>query len=69
MSNPMNIPIFDPTFTQNVIHATDPSTSPRLRKVTSSLIQHLHDFMRENLVTMDELLSAITLASSSPTRP
>jgi catechol 1,2-dioxygenase len=64
MSQPFNTNLFDPNFTQNVISATGSNATPRMRTVIASLIHHLHDFMRENLITMDELLAAVDLASS-----
>jgi catechol 1,2-dioxygenase len=45
---------FDPNFTQNVIDAIGPNTSPRARFVFTKLIQHLHDFTREVELTIDE---------------
>ncbi|KAF2433107.1 catechol 1,2-dioxygenase 1 [Tothia fuscella] len=50
---------FDPNFTKNVIAATGPKAAPRTRKVLGSLIQHLHDFARENEITVDEWMSAV----------
>jgi catechol 1,2-dioxygenase len=50
---------FDPNFTQNVINATGPKCTPRLRKVMASLIQHIHDFARENEITVDEWMAAV----------
>ncbi|KAF2758033.1 aromatic compound dioxygenase [Pseudovirgaria hyperparasitica] len=50
---------FDPNFTQSVIDATGPKTSPRMRQVISSMIQHMHDFVRENEITMDEWMAGI----------
>lgn len=55
---------FDPNFTKNVIDATGPKASPRMRKVFGSLIQHLHDFCRENEVTVDEFMQTLDLVSS-----
>lgn len=52
---------FDPTFTQNVINATGPKTTPRVRQVMSSLIQHVHDFARENELTVDEWMAGVEL--------
>lgn len=57
---------FDPTFTRNVINATGPKASPRMRKVMGSLIQHLHDFCRENEITVDEWMKAVDLVCFSP---
>lgn len=55
---------FDPDFTRNVINAIGPQASPRTRKVFGSLIQHLHDFCRENEVTVEEFMHTIDLVSS-----
>ncbi|KAI0477191.1 Intradiol ring-cleavage dioxygenase [Xylariaceae sp. FL0804] len=38
---------FDPTFTQHVIDAMGPKTSPRNRVVLGALLRYLHDFSRE----------------------
>ena len=54
---------FDPHFTDNVINATGPKASPRLRKVMASLTRHLHDFCRENEITIDEYMAGIDLVS------
>ena len=54
---------FDPDFTQSVINATGPKASPRLRKVITSLIRHVHDFARENEITVDEYMAGIEMAS------
>ena len=50
---------YDPNFTQHVINCTGPKTSPRMRKVMASLIQHLHDFARENAITMEEWMAGV----------
>lgn len=52
---------FDPTFTDKVINATGPKANPRLRKVMASLTRHLHDFCRENEITIDEYMAGIDL--------
>lgn len=52
---------FDPTFTQHVIDSMGPKTSPRLRQVMGSLIKHVHDFARENELTVDELMKGVEL--------
>lgn len=52
---------FDPTFTQGVIDAIGPKASPRVRQVMASLIQHVHDFARENEITVDEWKSAVEM--------
>jgi len=50
---------FDPHFTQNVINAIGPKTTPRMREVMSSLIQHVHDFARENKLTVEEWMAGV----------
>jgi catechol 1,2-dioxygenase len=54
---------FDPNFTQNVIKAIGPKAAPRARQVIGSLIQHLHDFARENEITVDEWMAAVNFVS------
>ncbi|KAF2009179.1 catechol 1,2-dioxygenase 1 [Aaosphaeria arxii CBS 175.79] len=56
---------FNPHFTQAVINATGPKASPRVRQVTSSLIQHLHDFARENEITVDEWMAGLELINEA----
>jgi catechol 1,2-dioxygenase len=52
---------FDPNFTQHVIEATGPKASPRMRKVMASLIRHVHDFARENELTVDEWMAGVDM--------
>jgi catechol 1,2-dioxygenase len=52
---------FDPNFTDNVINAMGPKTSPRLRQVMTSLIRHVHDFARETELTVDEWMAGVQL--------
>jgi catechol 1,2-dioxygenase len=52
---------FDPTFTQHVIEATGPKTTPRMRQVMGSLIRHIHDFARENELTIDEWMAGVEM--------
>lgn len=47
---------WDPNFTESVIKATGPNANPRLRKVMASFTKHLHDFIRENEITIDEYM-------------
>ena len=56
---------FDPNFTQNVINATGSKASPRIRKVMASLIQHIHDFARENEITVDEWMKGVEMVFTS----
>ena len=55
---------FDPAFTQNVIDATGPKASPRIKKVMASLIQHIHDFARENEITVEEWMAGVEMVGS-----
>jgi catechol 1,2-dioxygenase len=55
---------FNPDFTQAVINATGPKATPRVRQITSSLIWHLHDFARENEITVDEFMAGLDLVCS-----
>ena len=54
-------PRFDPTFTKRVVEAMGPKTSPRMREVMTSLIQHVHDFAREIELTVDEWMAGVQL--------
>ncbi|KAL2071055.1 hypothetical protein VTL71DRAFT_12290 [Oculimacula yallundae] len=52
---------FDLKFTQHVIDAMGPNTSPRMREVMSSLTQHIHDFAREVELTVDEWMEGVKM--------
>lgn len=52
---------FDPNFTQHVVEAMGPKTTPRLRQVMTSLIRHVHDFARETELTVDEWMAGVQL--------
>ncbi|KAL4890774.1 Intradiol ring-cleavage dioxygenase [Aspergillus ambiguus] len=52
---------FDPNFTENVVSAMGPKTEPRFRKLMASLIRHVHDFARENELTVDEWMAGVQL--------
>ncbi|KAF7875323.1 hypothetical protein EAF04_002495 [Stromatinia cepivora] len=56
---------FDPNFTQNVIDAMGPKTSPRMREVMSCLITHVHDFAREVELTVDEWMQGVELLNEA----
>lgn len=51
----------DPSFTDNVIAAMGPKTSPRTREVMTGLIRHLHDFAREMNLTVTEWMAGVEL--------
>ena len=64
---------FDPHFTQHVIDTMGPKTTPRTRQVIGSLIKHIHDFTRENEISMDEWMMGVQFINSigqisTPTR-
>ncbi|KAJ5609795.1 hypothetical protein N7528_010362 [Penicillium herquei] len=52
---------FDPTFTDNVINSMGPKTSPRMRQLMTGLIRHVHDFARENELTVDEWMAGVQM--------
>jgi catechol 1,2-dioxygenase len=54
----------DQKYTDHVISAMGPKTTPRLRKVLGSLIQHLHDFTQENKITVEEWMAGMQLINS-----
>ena len=54
----------DQKYTDHVINAMGPNTSPRLRKVLGSMIQHMHDFIRENEITVEEWMAGMQLINS-----
>ncbi|KAL4937666.1 hypothetical protein BDV06DRAFT_68258 [Aspergillus oleicola] len=52
---------FDPNFTDNVVNAMGDNVNPRFRQLMSSLIRHVHDFARENELTVDEWMAGVQL--------
>lgn len=54
---------FDPKFTDSVIAATGPKANARLAQVMPSLLRHLHDFARENEITVDEWTAAVEMVN------
>jgi catechol 1,2-dioxygenase len=44
-----------------VIAATGPKANARLAQVMPSLLRHLHDFARENEITVDEWTAAVEM--------
>ena len=50
-----------PEFTKNVISSMGPNTTPRMREVMGSLIQHLHDFARDVNLTADEWMAGVQM--------
>jgi catechol 1,2-dioxygenase len=52
---------FDPAFTDNVVSSMGPRASPRFRQLMTGLIRHVHDFARENELTIDEWMEGVQL--------
>ncbi|KAK9380043.1 Intradiol ring-cleavage dioxygenase [Kockiozyma suomiensis] len=46
-------------YTASVINAAGPNTDPRARQLFSSMISYIHDFIRENKVTVDEWMLSV----------
>ncbi|GAQ39110.1 hypothetical protein AtubIFM56815_007598 [Aspergillus tubingensis] len=55
------MPRFDPNFTDNVINSMGPKTTPRFRQLMTGLIRHVHDYARENELTVDEWMAGVKL--------
>ena len=49
------------TFTDSVINASGPKTNPRLGQLMASLIRHIHDFARENDLTVEEWMKGVEM--------
>lgn len=49
------------TFTDSVINASGPKTNPRLHQLMASLIRHIHDFARENDLTVEEWMKGVEM--------
>lgn len=54
-----------PKWTEQVISSMGPKTNPRTRTLMASLIRHIHDFARENELTVDEWMSAVQLINEA----
>ncbi|KAL1896836.1 hypothetical protein Sste5346_004470 [Sporothrix stenoceras] len=52
-------------FTASVIKSMGEKTSPRMREVMSSFIQHIHDFAREVNLTVDEWMMGVEMINAS----
>ena len=51
----------DSQFTDLVISSMGPDTAPRTREIMTSLIRHLHEFVKEAKLTADEWKLGIDL--------
>ena len=56
---------YDLNFTQNVINAIGPKATPRLRQLMASLIRHVHDFARENDLTVEEWMKGVEMINAA----
>lgn len=56
---------FDPNFTQRVIDATGPKCTPRMRQLMGGFIRHIHDFARENELTIDEWMAGVNMINEA----
>lgn len=56
---------YDPHFTDHVINAIGPKTTPRMREVMTALIRHVHDFAREVNLTIDEWMQGVDLINAA----
>jgi hydroxyquinol 1,2-dioxygenase len=52
-------PFIDHELTDNVIAQFEGTRDERLRQITTSLVMHLHDFVRENNITLEEWRAGI----------
>jgi protocatechuate 3,4-dioxygenase beta subunit len=52
-------PFIDHELTDNVVAQFQGASSERLRQITTSLVRHLHDFVRENDITLEEWRAGI----------
>jgi hypothetical protein len=55
---------FDPNFTDAVINAIGPNVPDRTRYVMTSMIRHLHDFIREVELTNEEWFEGVRFVNS-----
>jgi catechol 1,2-dioxygenase len=55
---------YDPDFTAHVIGLMAETTEPRHRQILSSLITHLHDFIRDVELTQDEWVLGVNYVNS-----
>lgn len=52
-------------FSENLEKIINPNATPRLRKLMKTLIRNLHDFCRDNEITMDEYMTAIQMINAA----
>lgn len=61
MGSQSNDDVLGQDFTDHVIQAMGPDTTPRMRTVMTAFIQHVHDFAREVNLTTDEWLAGVSM--------
>lgn len=61
MGSMSNGDVLGQEFTDHVVQAMGPETTPRMRTVMTALIQHVHDFAREVDLTTEEWLAGVAM--------
>ncbi|KAK1254801.1 hypothetical protein MKX08_008796 [Trichoderma sp. CBMAI-0020] len=61
MGSMSNGDVLGQDFTDHVVQAMGPETTPRMRTVMTALIQHVHDFAREVNLTTEEWLAGVAM--------
>ncbi|KAM0477787.1 hypothetical protein ACHAPX_005552 [Trichoderma viride] len=61
MGSTSNGDVLGQEFTDHVVQAMGPETTPRMRTVMTALIQHVHDFAREVNLTTEEWLAGVAM--------
>ncbi|KAL7927002.1 Intradiol ring-cleavage dioxygenase [Trichoderma austrokoningii] len=61
MGSMLNGDVLGQDFTDHVIQAMGPGTTPRMRTVMTAFIQHVHDFAREINLTTEEWLAGVAM--------
>lgn len=61
MGSTSNGDVLGQAFTDHVVQAMGPDTTPRMRTVMTALIQHVHDFAREVNLTTEEWLAGVAM--------
>ncbi|KAM0513203.1 hypothetical protein ACHAPE_008050 [Trichoderma viride] len=61
MGSTSNGDVLGQEFTDHVVQAMGPETTPRMRTVMTALIQHVHDFAREVDLTTEEWLAGVAM--------
>jgi len=65
MTEPGDKPMTAADLTATVIRRLDATSDPRLREVMTALIRHLHGFVADVRLTLDEWLAAIRFLTAT----